>query len=41
MEIPKDMLSYHRAFAREGANKENVETRSRIMYEKLMQFLDR
>ena len=39
--IPKDMLNYHLAFAREGANKENVGTRSRIMYKKLMHFLDR
>lgn len=40
-DIPKDMLNYHLAFAREGANKENVGTRSRIMYKKLTHFLDR
>ena len=38
--IPQDMLSYHLSFTREGANKENVDTRSQIMYGKLMQALD-
>ena len=38
-EIPPDMLTYHLAFAREGASKENVNTRSRIMYDRLLAFL--
>jgi len=39
-QIPTDMLRYHMAFAREGASKENVETRSEIMYRKMFGFLE-
>ena len=39
-QIPEDMLIYHIAFSREGASKENVEKRSKIMYERLTRFLD-
>lgn len=39
-QIPPDMFRYYMAFAREGATKENVETRSEIMYRKLLDFLD-
>ena len=39
-QIPSDMLKYYVAFAREGANRENVETRSEIMYRKLVDFLE-
>ncbi len=38
-QLPSDMLRYYMAFAREGANRENVETRSKIMYRKLVEFL--
>ena len=37
--IPPDMLTYHLAFAREGASEENVSTRSKIMYDRLVTFL--
>ena len=39
-QIAEDTLRYYMAFAREGANKENVEVRSQIMYAKLLAFLD-
>ena len=39
-QIPADMLRYHMAFAREGASKESVETRSEIMYQKILVFLE-
>ena len=38
-QIPREMFSYHLAFAREGASKENVDARSTIMYKKLLKFL--
>lgn len=38
-QIPPDMFRYYMAFAREGATKENVESRSEIMYQKLVNFL--
>ena len=34
-EVSPEMLSYHLAFARDGASRENVATRSEIMYHKL------
>ena len=37
-QIPPDMLTYHLAFAREGANEENVRKRSSIMYQKFLDF---
>ena len=37
--LPPDMLTYHLAFAREGASEENVRTRSKIMYDRLIVFL--
>ena len=37
--IPPDMLTYHLAFAREGASRQNVNTRSQIMYDRLLAFL--
>ena len=37
--ISSDMLTYYLAFAREGASEENVATRSRILYNRLIQFL--
>ena len=37
--IPPDMLTYHLAFAREGASEENVSTRSKLMYDRLVTFL--
>ena len=37
-QIPSDMLSYYLAFAREGATKENIATRSEIMYQKLLDY---
>ena len=37
--ISPDMWSYYLAFAREGANQENVETRSTVMYQGLLDFL--
>ena len=43
MEIPglsASMLTYYLAFTREGATQENVKTRSQIMYQHLMEFLD-
>ncbi len=39
--IPSDMLQYYMAFAREGANKENVEARSTVMYRRLLDFLEK
>ena len=39
-QIPSDMLNYHMAFSREGASRDNVETRSGVMYRKLLDFLD-
>ena len=39
-QIPSDMLRYYLAFVREGANRENVETRSTVMYRKLVEFLE-
>ncbi len=38
--IPSDMLRYYMAFAREGANRENVEARSNVMYRRLLDFLE-
>ena len=38
-QLPSDMLRYYMAFSREGANRENVETRSKIMYRRLVEFL--
>ena len=38
--IPADMLQYYMAFAREGANRENVETRSNVMYRRFVDFLE-
>lgn len=38
-EISSQMLSYYLAFAREGANEENVATRTAIMYQSLLEFL--
>ena len=38
-DVSPEMLSYHLAFSREGANRENVDTRSQIMYDKLLEFL--
>ena len=37
--IPPDMHQYYMAFAREGANRENVEARSKVMYRRLLDFL--
>ena len=34
--ISDDMLSYYLAFAREGASKENIATRSAVMYRRLL-----
>lgn len=39
-QIPSDIFKYHMAFAREGASKENVKTRSDIMYKKFIDFLE-
>ena len=39
-QLSPDMLKYHMAFSREGASKENVKTRSDIMYRKLLAFLN-
>ena len=38
--ITSDELTYHLAFAREGASKENVEKRHAVMYRKFLEFLD-
>ena len=38
-QIPSEMLTYHLAFAREGASEENVTKRSDVMYRKLRVFL--
>ena len=38
-DIPSDMLSYHLAFSREGANESNIKTRSEIMHKKLVSYL--
>ena len=38
--IPHDMFEYFFAFSREGASKENVTTRSEIMYRKFIDFLE-
>lgn len=37
--LPKDMLSYHMAFAREGASEQNVKARADIMYRRIDKFL--
>ena len=39
-QIEPDLLAYHLAFTREGATKENVETRSDIMYRRLLEHLE-
>ena len=39
-DIPTHMLSYYLAFSREGANADNVETRSRIMYQCLLDYVN-
>lgn len=38
-QVPPEMLSYDRAFTREGASEENVKTRSAVMYQRLLAFL--
>ena len=38
-QVSPDMLSYYLAFVREGASKDNLTTRSQIMYQKLISFL--
>ena len=38
-EAPPDMLKYHMAFSREGASKENVQTRSEVLCQRLLDFL--
>lgn len=40
-DLPADMLTYHMAFAREGASEENVQIRSDIMQRRLTRYLDR
>ena len=40
-QIPRDMFEYHMAFSREGAAKENIERRSDIMYQRIIEFLER
>ena len=37
-QIPSDMLTYYLAFAREGANEENIRKRSSIMYNQFLDF---
>ena len=37
-QVSPEMLSYYLAFVREGASKENVSTRSKIMYQRLIAF---
>lgn len=39
-DLPADMLTYHMAFAREGASGENVLIRSNIMHRRLVHYLD-
>ena len=39
-QIRSDMHRYYMAFAREGANRENIETRSTIMHQRLVEFLE-
>ena len=39
-QIPRDMFEYYMAFSREGASKENIEKRSTIMYQRILEFLD-
>ena len=39
-EISSPMLTYYLAFTREGATEENVRTRSQIMYNDLLEYLD-
>ena len=38
-DIPKDMLTYHMAFAREGASEQNVRARADIMHTRIDKFL--
>lgn len=38
-DLPGDMLTYHMAFAREGASEQNVKARADIMYRRIDQFL--
>ena len=38
-DIPSEMLSYHLAFSREGANESNIKTRSEIMHKRLASYL--
>lgn len=40
-DISSDMMQYHLAFSREGANKRNIETRVDIMFNKLQDFMNR
>lgn len=38
-DLPRDMLTYHMAFAREGASEQNVKARADIMHRKIEEFL--